>query len=436
MKKLLDTGRIYHADCREALPKVSSSSVRLIHTSPPYNIGRSYSAYADSKPLREYREFLQNVIAECFRTLLPGGSMFWQTGYTSETDAAEYIYPLDHLTFELFLESGFRLKDRIIWRYFGGMAFKKKFTNKHETILWWVKPGAETLFDVFPVREKSKEYDSRNNLFGRNPGNVWEVDRVAYGSSEQTSHIAVFPEEISERIVLSASNAGDVCLDPFSGSGTLCKVARSRGRKYLGIELDSHYVKESEMRLRYCQPDEFDNVLSQVIKDHVFGGKTITLDSDEIADRLQVLLERPGSAKLTDFLEHGEMDRIASFQDGGIPKARKAAIWKSLDGYFEGNLLNDPVRLVDSSYLSSFRLNRAYNSVMRLALAWRWLHAFAKLPNKHLPSRVERIASEETSSYKLRGSRVSLSNYEREIKAPGANGNGQPKPSRELILDL
>jgi len=130
---------------------------------------------------------------------------------------------LDHLTFDLFQKLGFRLKDRIIWRYWGGMAFKSKFTNKHKTILWWTKPGHGTnkaKFDVFPVREATKFHDSRNNLFGRNPGNVWEVDRVAFGSNDQTSHIAVFPEEISDRIILATTNEDDLVFDPFSGSGT------------------------------------------------------------------------------------------------------------------------------------------------------------------------------------------------------------------------
>lgn len=251
--KTLLPGDIYCGDSRALLPRVCSETVRLIHTSPPYNIGRKYSAYEDSKPLREYVGFVTDVIRECYRVLLPGGSLFWQTGYMSDSESTDFIFPVDHLTFEPFLKAGFRLKDRIIWRYFGGMAFKKKFTNKHETILWWVKPGDDQVFDVFPVRERSKEYDARNNLFGRNPGNVWEVDRVAYGSTEQSSHIAVFPEEISERIVLSASRPGDLCLDPFSGSGTLCKVAKSRGRQFIGIEIDDAYVKESRIRLGFCQ---------------------------------------------------------------------------------------------------------------------------------------------------------------------------------------
>ncbi|MCK4818316.1 site-specific DNA-methyltransferase, partial [bacterium] len=210
---MIAVNNIFQMNCLDGLKSVAEDSVTSVHTSPPYNIGRQYTGYSDSLAKKQYLSFIEEVIGELYRVLKPGGSIFWQTGYTSFENG--FIYPIDHLTFDIFLEAGFRLKDRIIWRYFGGMSFKTKFTNKHETILWWVKPGPECLFDVFPIREKSKELDPRNNLFGRNPGNVWEVDRVAYGSLDQTSHIAVFPEEISDRIVLSTMSANDMCLDPF-----------------------------------------------------------------------------------------------------------------------------------------------------------------------------------------------------------------------------
>ena len=90
----------------------------------------------------------------------------------------------------------------------------------------------------------AKGYDKRNNFWGRNPGNVWEVDHVAYGTTGQTSHIVVFPEEISERIVRAWSAPGDLVLDPFSGSGTVATVAQGLGRRWLGIEIVPNSAKE------------------------------------------------------------------------------------------------------------------------------------------------------------------------------------------------
>ncbi|MFA5313807.1 MAG: DNA methyltransferase, partial [Methanomassiliicoccales archaeon] len=43
---------------------------------------------------------------------------------------------------------------------------------------------------------------------------------------------------------------GDVVLDPFSGAGTTCSVAKQLRRKYIGIEMSQKYFDTSEKRLR------------------------------------------------------------------------------------------------------------------------------------------------------------------------------------------
>jgi hypothetical protein len=319
------------------------------------------------------------------------------------------------------------------------MAFKRKFTNKHETILWWVKPGAETYFDVFPVREKSKEYDARNNLFGRNPGNVWEVDRVAYGATEQSSHIAVFPEEISERIVLSSSKAGELCLDPFSGSGTLCKVAKSRGRSYIGIEIDQRYVDESQIRLGFCQDNEFDNVLSQLLKEHVFRREHSTWQIEDAARRFLQVLPPNGNTQSAAELSAKELSVILALDENRISKPRKVEIWKRLDQYFDSQSDNNPVRMVDSAYRSRFRLNRVYNSAMRFALAHTWLGEYSQLARKESEfiRRVRQVISKEPSSYLVHGTSVTLRSMFRDIRAvqeAGSHSARKTTPEPQLYL--
>jgi adenine-specific DNA-methyltransferase len=174
---------------------------------------------------------LGEVIGHLGRVMQDGASVFWQTGYT-QTEGG--IQPIDMHTHALFQEAGFTLWDRIIWHYLGGKAFRDKFTNRHETIMWYWKPGGgRPAFTVDPIRVALAEHDARNNFWGRNPSNVWTVDRVAFGSKTQTEHIAVFPEAVSERILRACTRPGDLVLDPFSGSGTVAKVAHSLGRDWL-----------------------------------------------------------------------------------------------------------------------------------------------------------------------------------------------------------
>jgi adenine-specific DNA-methyltransferase len=398
---MLEPG-LYLGDCRELLPGVDSGSVRLVHTSPPYNIGKDYLDYEDKLETEEYLSFITEVVDECFRVLVDGGSLFWQTGYTTNGDG--YIYPLDHITSGIFENKGFKLKDRIIWRYFGGMSFKQKFTNKHETILWWVKPGAEAFFDVFPVRERAKELDPRNNLFGRNPGNVWEVDRVAFGSAEQTSHIAVFPEEISDRIILSASMEDEVCLDPFSGSGTLCKTAKSRGRRFLGFEISEDYYNESVDRIGQVQTDEFSNVLSEIIYKHIMrGNKYYT--TDMIISGVSLLYGADRYGNLKGFMRPDVINSIKNKNETSVTKAEKKELWKSLSNYFASDKYrNDIVRLVDEAYLERYKIHKRFNGPMRLYKALSWLDKFEKWQSIAEPDKTDYIKSlvgNETARYSL-----------------------------------
>ena len=380
MSKTDFLNKILLGDCLNLLRKVESNSVRTIHTSPPYNIERGYEGYPDNLEAEDYLNFIEKVLSECKRTLVSGGSLFWQTGYTKE--GSEYITPLDHLTFNLFREMGFLLKDRIIWRYWGGMAFKSKFTNKHETILWWVKPGLRTTkvrFNVFPVREATKFYDSRNNLFGRNPGNVWEVDRVAFGSNDQTSHIAVFPEEISDRIILSTTYENDVVLDPFSGSGTVCKVAKSRGRSFLGFELSPLYHGESVRRVSLQARGELLSVLSEILKQHILE-LGVTMRLTMIEDKLMSILTPLSLKPYEKIIKKPYLDVLCAGREDGVKKADKIGLWKDLEEMLPAVESDkggkDPlglVSIIDRAYLCAYKLHRVYSSAMRFHRVAAWL---------------------------------------------------------------
>jgi adenine-specific DNA-methyltransferase len=406
-------------DCIDLLPKIPSDSVQTIHTSPPYNIERNYEGYADNLDEREYLNFIAEVLSGCMRVLVPGGALFWQTGYTSEGD--EYIVPLDHLTFDLFRELGFRLKDRIIWRYWGGTAFKSKFTNKHETILWWVKPAGamnKQRFDVFPVREATKFHDSRNNLFGRNPGNVWEVDRVAFGSSDQTSHIAVFPEEISDRIILATTYEDDVVFDPFSGSGTVCKVAKARGRHFLGFEISPVYFHESVYRLSQQAKGELLAVLSQILKEHVLDvGETLKLST--IAEKTANVLSPLSLKPYEKMFSKAYFDALCTGREDVVKKSDKVALWRDLEELLppvgSRRTGKDPVGLlsvIDRAYLQAYKLHGVYSSAMRFNRAASWLSSLRSVLNSNVNQGWTRLlralSKSETATYCLEHDKVTF----------------------------
>jgi site-specific DNA-methyltransferase (adenine-specific) len=72
---------------------------------------------------------------------------------------------------------------------------------------------------------------------------------------ENTDHPTQKPEKLLAKIVLASSNAGDLVLDPFAGSGTTAVVARKLGRRYVGIELDETFCCLAEKRLAIAEDD-------------------------------------------------------------------------------------------------------------------------------------------------------------------------------------
>jgi DNA modification methylase len=63
-------------------------------------------------------------------------------------------------------------------------------------------------------------------------------------------HFAVMPDEMVRTCVIAGSDANDVVLDPFSGSGTVAKIAKKLNRQFVGIDLNPEYVKLSEKKTR------------------------------------------------------------------------------------------------------------------------------------------------------------------------------------------
>jgi len=369
------------ADCRNALSRLPDECAALTHTSPPYNIGRKYAGFRDSQDVEEYTDLIATVATELFRVTRAGGSVFWQVGYTGYGKAlngeSAGIKLLDALSLPIFEEAGFRVWDRIVWNYYGSMAFRRKFTNRHESILWFTKPanGNKTtpFFQLDDIRERSKSYDGRNHLFGRNPGNVWYAERVAFGATGQTSHIAVFPEEVSEKIVRACSSPADLVLDPFCGSGTLPKVAYSLGRHFLGSEIAEQYIIEADTRLRLWSWSEVENLAVGLLVKYAFHGRTDTKAVRYLVDVLSIhVLDRGKKSDLRTLRSLVDEILNAPRVTSAI-KRRKAETWERYDHIIRQRDEADEIIAADRSLSFCYAHRKHWNGVRRYLTAGKLL---------------------------------------------------------------
>ena len=241
-------------DCLEVMKNIEDESVQIIVTSPPYNLGKEYERRAK---LQEYIQWKEKIISECVRILKPTGNIFWQVGnYINNGE----VYPLDILLYPIFMKFNLHLRNRIIWNFGHGLHCSKRFSGRHETILWLTKID-DYIFNLDDVRipqkyPNKKAYKGENkgklsgNPLGKNPSDVWDFSNVKHNHPEKTEHPCQFPEAMIERIVRVASNKKDIVFDPFVGSGTTVVVAEKLGRIGIGTEIVKEYVDIANKRLR------------------------------------------------------------------------------------------------------------------------------------------------------------------------------------------
>jgi adenine-specific DNA-methyltransferase len=248
---------LFEGDCLELLASIPDNSVKLIVTSPPYNLGKEYE---DRLTLATYVEQQKQVIRECVRTLHPNGSICWQVG--NYVDNGE-IVPLDIKLYPIFEELGLHLRNRIIWHFGHGLHASRRFSGRYEVILWFTKSDHYT-FNLDAVRVPQKYPEKKHfkgpkrgelsgNPLGKNPSDIWEIPNVKSNHVEKTEHPCQFPVELIERLVLSMTEPGDWVFDPFMGTGTTAIAALMHGRKAIGAEILPKYIEITKERIRLAE---------------------------------------------------------------------------------------------------------------------------------------------------------------------------------------
>jgi adenine-specific DNA-methyltransferase len=244
---------LFEGDCLELLRQIPDGAVKLVITSPPYNLGKLYETRLG---LDEYVAQQRKVIDECVRVLGDRGSICWQVGNYVNNGA---IVPLDIALYPAFADHGLQLRNRIVWHFGHGLHASKRFSGRYEVILWFTRGGDYT-FNLDSVRVPQKYPKKRHfkgpkkgqlsgNPLGKNPSDVWDIPNVKANHVEKTAHPCQFPVELVERLVLAMTDKGDWVLDPFMGVGSAAIAALMHGRRAIGAEIMPEYVQIARRRI-------------------------------------------------------------------------------------------------------------------------------------------------------------------------------------------
>ena len=228
----------------EALVKIPAFSDTWTNEGPPGSGGNTILAYLAM--------LVPRIIAA--HELLADDGALW---IHLDRRAVHYAKVMADVVFG----GGDHLINEVVWFYKSGGSSTRRFSSKHDTLLFYAKNKAKYKF--FPLEEKSynralkpyrfkgvKEYrDDYGWHTIVNMKDVWEIPMVGRTASERTGYATQKPEALLERIVLACTKEGDECMDPFAGSGTLAAVCARLGRGWICIDESPMAVETAAERL-------------------------------------------------------------------------------------------------------------------------------------------------------------------------------------------
>jgi len=257
---------LHNGDTNDFIKTIPDKSVKLVITSPPYNLGKDYESRTS---IENYLASQEELISDLIRIISDDGSLCWQVGNFVQNGE---VFPLDIYYYNIFKNKfNLHLRNRIVWFFGHGLHASKRFSGRYETILWFTK-GSEYTFNLDSVRVPSKYPGKRHykgdkigqpsgNPNGKNPTDIWEIvinefecglmdiPNVKNNHPEKTEHPCQFPVELVERCVLAFTNENDTVFDPYAGVGSTLIAAIKNGRKAVGSEKENDYVMMAKSRI-------------------------------------------------------------------------------------------------------------------------------------------------------------------------------------------
>lgn len=226
------------------MSNIPDSSIHLMVTSPPYNVGKEYDEDLD---LKEYFGLLRDVFAETYRVLVNGGRACVNI---ANVGRKPYI-PYHKFVIDSMLEVGFIMRGEIIWDKGAGAgtstawgswqsAANPTLRDTHEYILVFSKGRLSR-------NGKGKESTITRDEFLEFTKSVWTFPPE---SAKAVGHPAPFPVELPYRCIQLYTFKGEVVLDPFCGVATTAIAALKTGRHFVCLDNNPEYVEKARNRIR------------------------------------------------------------------------------------------------------------------------------------------------------------------------------------------
>jgi len=227
-------------DCLEQMSNIDSDSIDCIVTSPPYNkkglsgnakpgnqiwkkFNIDYHSYGDDLNENDYKNWMVAVLNEMGRIIKHTGSIFFN--HKPRRHKNQVYLPTDFIS-----NSDLKIYQLIIWNRLSSPNIRKDLLLPCTEHIYWLTKGKPNVYK----EQVPKEFQSE----------VWIIN-----ADRNTLHPAPFPKKLVENCILLTTKEGDLCMDPFLGSGTSAIVSKNLNRNFTGIEIDEYYFELTKKSL-------------------------------------------------------------------------------------------------------------------------------------------------------------------------------------------
>ncbi|MBR9706779.1 site-specific DNA-methyltransferase [Candidatus Pacearchaeota archaeon] len=207
--------QIINGDCQEVMRQMPNNCIDLIITDPPYGDDTGYGW--NNKKIKNNKNPLVNcqALVECYRVLRKNATLYNFTNWKHYPFLVEFIMKY----------TNFKIRHVIVWK-------------KHNFGLGW---AFRHQYELILVLEKGKpKYNLKN---------FSDVQTCSHINHDKENHPHQKPVDLIVKMLEHSSKEGDIVLDPFCGSGSVCMACEQTGRRWIGVELDEEWVGVAEARV-------------------------------------------------------------------------------------------------------------------------------------------------------------------------------------------
>lgn len=269
----METNRIIQGNCIEKMAELPESTVDLIVTSPPYNVGIEYDTHDDKKSMSDYWSFTRDWLIQSYRLLKDDGRIAVNVPYEVNVQ--------DRGGRVLFMSEFWSIMQKIGYKFYGLVDLNENSPHRSKTTAWgsWMSPSSPYIYNpkecvilaykkdrikktkgepqwVGVVEEIENEDGKKRNKTMYTEEQKKEFMELVYGQWDYFADTkqmtkATFSMDIPAKAIKILTYKNDLILDPFIGSGTSACAAEILDRRWIGIELSPNYVEVAKQRIQY-----------------------------------------------------------------------------------------------------------------------------------------------------------------------------------------